>query len=65
MAYKLGRCRVRRGPTGKDCEGNRFGNVTLRSQACARRLGIMHEACDGSSAFVFDMMEPERPRRVA
>jgi CRISP-associated protein Cas1 len=25
-------------------------------------LGIMHESRDGSSAFVFDMMEPERPK---
>jgi CRISPR-associated protein Cas1 len=25
-------------------------------------LGIMHECRDGSSAFVFDMMEPERPK---
>jgi CRISP-associated protein Cas1 len=26
-------------------------------------LGIMHESREGSSAFVFDMMEPERRRR--
>jgi CRISPR/Cas system-associated endonuclease Cas1 len=25
-------------------------------------LGIMHECREGSSAFVFDMMEPERPK---
>ena len=25
-------------------------------------LGIMHEGRDGSAAFVFDMMEPERPK---
>jgi CRISP-associated protein Cas1 len=25
-------------------------------------LGIMHENREGSSAFVFDMMEPERPK---
>jgi CRISP-associated protein Cas1 len=25
-------------------------------------LGIMHERRDGSGAFVFDMMEPERPK---
>jgi CRISP-associated protein Cas1 len=25
-------------------------------------LGIMHEGREGSSAFVFDMMEPERPK---
>jgi hypothetical protein len=25
-------------------------------------LGIMHESREGSSAFVFDMMEPERPK---
>jgi CRISPR/Cas system-associated endonuclease Cas1 len=24
--------------------------------------GIMHESREGSSAFVFDMMEPERPK---
>jgi CRISPR-associated protein Cas1 len=24
-------------------------------------IGIMHEARDGSSAFIFDLMEPERP----
>jgi CRISPR-associated endonuclease Cas1 len=24
-------------------------------------IGVMHEARDGSSAFVFDLMEPERP----
>src|ERR1700730_9938089 len=24
-------------------------------------MGIMHEARDGSSAFIFDLMEPERP----
>jgi CRISP-associated protein Cas1 len=25
-------------------------------------LGIMHESREGSSAFVFDLMEPERPK---
>jgi CRISPR/Cas system-associated endonuclease Cas1 len=25
-------------------------------------IGIMHEGSDGSSKFVFDLMEPERPR---
>ena len=25
-------------------------------------IGIMHEGRDGSSKFVFDLMEPERPR---
>ena len=25
-------------------------------------IGIMHESREGSSAFVFDMMEPERPK---
>ena len=25
-------------------------------------IGIMHEGRDGSSKFVFDVMEPERPR---
>ena len=25
-------------------------------------IGIMHEGSDGSSKFVFDMMEPERPK---
>jgi CRISP-associated protein Cas1 len=25
-------------------------------------IGIMHEGCDGSSKFIFDLMEPERPR---
>jgi CRISPR-associated protein Cas1 len=25
-------------------------------------LGIMHESREGSSAFVFDMMEPKRPK---
>jgi CRISPR associated protein Cas1 len=24
-------------------------------------IGIMHESSDGSAAFVFDLMEPERP----
>src|ERR1022692_3019202 len=24
-------------------------------------IGITHEGCDGSSAFVFDLMKPERP----
>jgi CRISPR/Cas system-associated endonuclease Cas1 len=30
---------------------------TLRSQ-----IGIMHEGRDPSSKFIFDLMEPERPR---
>jgi CRISPR-associated protein Cas1 len=25
-------------------------------------IGIMHEGIDGSSKFIFDLMEPERPR---
>jgi CRISPR-associated protein Cas1 len=25
-------------------------------------IGIMHEGSDGSSKFIFDLMEPERPR---
>jgi CRISPR associated protein Cas1 len=25
-------------------------------------IGIMHEGCDGSSKFIFDLMEPERPK---
>jgi CRISP-associated protein Cas1 len=25
-------------------------------------MGIMHEGSDGSSKFVFDLMEPERPK---
>jgi hypothetical protein len=25
-------------------------------------IGIMHESSDGSSKFIFDLMEPERPR---
>ena len=25
-------------------------------------IGIMHEGGDGSSKFIFDLMEPERPR---
>jgi CRISPR/Cas system-associated endonuclease Cas1 len=25
-------------------------------------IGIMHEGADGSSKFVFDLMEPERPK---
>jgi CRISPR/Cas system-associated endonuclease Cas1 len=28
-------------------------------------IGIMHEGRDGSSKFVFDLMEPERPRSIA
>lgn len=27
-------------------------------------LGIMHESREGSSAFVFDLMEPERPKVI-
>jgi CRISP-associated protein Cas1 len=25
-------------------------------------IGIMHESSDGSSKFIFDLMEPERPK---
>ena len=28
-------------------------------------IGIMHEGSDGSSKFIFDLMEPERPRSIA
>ena len=28
-------------------------------------IGIMHEGSDGSAKFVFDLMEPERPRSTA
>ena len=32
------------------------------SDAMAQTIGIMHEGRDGSSKFVFDLMEPERPK---
>ncbi len=28
-------------------------------------IGVMHEGSDGSSKFVFDLMEPERPKVIA
>jgi CRISPR-associated endonuclease Cas1 len=36
--------------------------IQLVSEGYDPTLGIMHESREGSSAFVFDMMEPERPK---
>jgi CRISPR/Cas system-associated endonuclease Cas1 len=36
--------------------------IQLVSEGYDPTLGIMHESHEGSSAFVFDMMEPERPK---
>jgi CRISPR/Cas system-associated endonuclease Cas1 len=32
------------------------------SDAYDPTIGIMHEGIDGSSKFIFDLMEPERPK---
>jgi CRISPR-associated protein Cas1 len=32
------------------------------SEGCDPTTGIMHEGGDGSSKFIFDLMEPERPK---
>jgi CRISP-associated protein Cas1 len=32
------------------------------SQGHDPTIGIMHEGSDGSSKFIFDLMEPERPK---
>jgi CRISP-associated protein Cas1 len=36
--------------------------IQLVSEVFDPTQGIMHETREGSSAFVFDMMEPERPK---
>jgi CRISPR/Cas system-associated endonuclease Cas1 len=36
--------------------------IKLVSEGYDPTQGIMHETREGSSAFVFDMMEPERPK---
>ena len=36
--------------------------IRLVSEGYDPTLGIMHESRNGSSAFVFDMMKPERPK---
>ena len=36
--------------------------IQLVSDGLDPTLGIMHETREGSSAFVFDIMEPERPK---
>jgi CRISPR/Cas system-associated endonuclease Cas1 len=36
--------------------------IQLVSEGYDPTLGIMHESREGSSAFVFDIMEPERPK---
>jgi CRISPR/Cas system-associated endonuclease Cas1 len=42
----------------RDCE------IRIRaiSEGYDPTIGIMHEGSDGSSNFIFDLMEPERPR---
>jgi len=35
--------------------------INAVSEGYDPRIGIMHEGSDGSAAFVFDLMEPERP----
>jgi CRISPR-associated protein Cas1 len=36
--------------------------IQLVSESYDPTLGILHESRDASSAFIFDMMEPERPK---
>jgi CRISPR/Cas system-associated endonuclease Cas1 len=33
-----------------------------RPPVSSASIGIMHEGSDGSSKFIFDLMEPERPK---
>ena len=33
-----------------------------RASSSILTIGIMHEGSDGSSKFIFDLMEPERPK---
>jgi CRISP-associated protein Cas1 len=35
---------------------------TFRQAKTIGTIGIMHEGSDGSSKFIFDLMEPDRPR---
>jgi CRISPR-associated protein Cas1 len=36
--------------------------ITAIAEGYDPTIGIMHEASDGSSKFIFDLMEPERPK---
>ena len=36
--------------------------ITTVAEGYDPTIGIMHEARDGSSAFIFDLMEPKRPK---
>ncbi len=37
-------------------------STEIKTQGYDPTIGIMHEGNDGSSKFIFDLMEPERPR---
>jgi CRISPR-associated protein Cas1 len=36
--------------------------TAARASSSILTIGIMHEGSDGSSKFIFDLMEPERPK---
>jgi hypothetical protein len=40
----------------------RFSGQSQCREGFDPTIGIMHEGSDGSSKFIFDLMEPERPR---
>ena len=57
-----------RGPPGQCdielrlCRARKRNSDQAISQGYDPTIGIMYEGSDGSSKFIFDLMEPERPR---